>query len=275
MIIRYYGTSASEAWPAMFCACEACQKAVGLGGKNLRTRHQVLIEDSLLIDFPPDTNYHIQQYGLDLKKIKTLLITHSHPDHFYPYDLANRSSQFTNNVPAVEMLDIYGNTTVKKRYSFAMKEYENIDAVIDFHEIAPFDTFITKEGFTVIACEADHDKYEQSLIYIIEKNNKTILFAHDTGIFPEKTWDSLAGMYFHFISLDCTALTRDWREGHMGFEGVNITCDKLKQMGCIDQNTAIVLSHFAHWDGLTHDEIEEIAKKYGYIAAYDNFECEI
>lgn len=31
-----------------------------------------------------DTNYHAQQYHLDLRKVETLLITHSHHDHFFP-----------------------------------------------------------------------------------------------------------------------------------------------------------------------------------------------
>ena len=58
MKITYYGTSASEAWPALFCECEACRLARKYGGKNVRSRSQTLIDDTLLLDFPPDTNYH-------------------------------------------------------------------------------------------------------------------------------------------------------------------------------------------------------------------------
>jgi phosphoribosyl 1,2-cyclic phosphate phosphodiesterase len=275
MKITYFGTSASEAWPAMFCNCEACKKARELREKNLRTRHQALIDESLLLDFPPDTNYHIQQYGLDLRKVKTLLVTHSHPDHFYPFDLANRSSQFTNGKSNLEILDIYGNAAVKKLFFSAMEGFEGIDTVIRFHEIAPFDTFATTDGYSVTALEADHEKREQSLIYKIEKNHKQILFAHDTGIFPEATWEYLRGNYFDYISLDCTGLLHDWRSGHMGFKAVKMTCERLRRMNCIDDNTIVALSHFAHGDGLTHERITEIAEKSGYIAAYDTFACEV
>ena len=76
MKITYYGTSASEAWPALFCECEACRLARKYGGKNVRSRSQTLIDDTLLLDFPPDTNYHAQVLGLNLRKVRTLLLTH-------------------------------------------------------------------------------------------------------------------------------------------------------------------------------------------------------
>ena len=87
MKITYYGTAAGEAWPGVFCSCELCQKARELGGKNIRTRSQALINDDLLLDMPPDNYLHSLYYGLDLSKVKTLLFTHSHSDHCYPGDL--------------------------------------------------------------------------------------------------------------------------------------------------------------------------------------------
>ena len=52
MKIKFLGTAAAEAYPAMFCDCENCKKAESLGGKNIRTRSQALIENDMLIDFP-------------------------------------------------------------------------------------------------------------------------------------------------------------------------------------------------------------------------------
>ena len=273
MKIKYYGSSASEAWPALFCSCSACNAAAELGGKNIRTRHQVQIDDSLLIDFPPDTNYHIRQYGLDLRKIKNLLITHSHPDHFYPYDLANRVSQYTDGITISEMLHIYGNSTVKKIFSSVMKDYQNVEAVMKFHELKPSDNFVTEDHYYVEAFLADHKYDEQSLIYSIAKEKKKILFAHDTGIFPDETWEKLENQYFHCVSLDCTGVTKGWINGHMGFEAVKYTCKRMRRMRCIDDGTVIILSHFAHCTDMTHEKIEKIANENGCLAAYDGFEC--
>ena len=51
MKIQYLGTAAAEGIPAIFCDCKTCQKARKLGGKEIRTRSQAIIDDRLLIDF--------------------------------------------------------------------------------------------------------------------------------------------------------------------------------------------------------------------------------
>ena len=58
MKITYLGTAASEGLPAPFCTCEVCRRAREAGGKSVRTRSQALVDESLLIDFPPDTYLH-------------------------------------------------------------------------------------------------------------------------------------------------------------------------------------------------------------------------
>lgn len=40
MKIQYLGTAASEGWPALFCSCEACEKARKLGGRNILKRRE-------------------------------------------------------------------------------------------------------------------------------------------------------------------------------------------------------------------------------------------
>lgn len=54
MKIQYLGTAA-EGLPALFCECETCKHAAFLGGRNIRTRSQAIIDDALLIDYPADT----------------------------------------------------------------------------------------------------------------------------------------------------------------------------------------------------------------------------
>ena len=49
MKIKYLGTAAAEAFPAIFCNCKYCEEARELGGKNIRTRSQSLVNDDLLI----------------------------------------------------------------------------------------------------------------------------------------------------------------------------------------------------------------------------------
>ena len=69
MKLKYLGTAAAEAFPAVFCNCKYCNEARELGGKNIRTRSQAMINDDLLIDFPADTYAHFLQNGIDGEKI--------------------------------------------------------------------------------------------------------------------------------------------------------------------------------------------------------------
>lgn len=274
MRITYYGTAASEAWPALFCDCKACELARKYGGKNIRSRSQTLIDDSLLIDFPPDTNYHVQVLGLDLRKVRTLLITHSHHDHYFPADIGMRSSNYAEGLGEEKLL-VYGNDVVKKKWEEADKPRENIDQYVTFREISPFETFETPDGYEITALLADHNPPEHSLMYIIKKNGKQILYAHDTGIFPKCVWEFLEGQFFQLVSLDCTALSRDWRIGHMGFQAVDEVCDRLRALKCINGETKLVLNHLAHHGDFTHDKICELENPKGYEVAFDGCFFEI
>jgi phosphoribosyl 1,2-cyclic phosphate phosphodiesterase len=268
MKITYYGTSASEAWPALFCNCKACSLARQLGGKNIRTRSQILIDDTLLIDFPPDTNYHSQRLNLDLQKVCTLLITHSHHDHFFPYDICMRTPNYAAGI-SNNILSVYGNDTVIERLKKVTAEYVGTEQVIELHLLNPFESIVTQDGYKVTALLADHNQPEKSLMYIIERAGKKLLYAHDTGIFPESTWQFIQGMRFDFVSLDCTALSRDWRQGHMGFEAVDIVRARLTKINCMDSDTLIVLNHFAHFEDFTHEKICKMENPKGYEVAYD------
>ena len=45
MQLIYLGTAAAEGIPGAFCSCAICQEARRLGGRNIRTRSQALIDD--------------------------------------------------------------------------------------------------------------------------------------------------------------------------------------------------------------------------------------
>ena len=91
MKLKYLGTAAAEGIPALFCECETCKSARKLGGKNIRTRSQAIIDDKILIDFPADTYMHFLNNNICMSKIKTCIITHSHSDHLYPNDIELRA----------------------------------------------------------------------------------------------------------------------------------------------------------------------------------------
>ena len=60
MQFQYLGTAAAEGWPAVFCRCKYCLEAQRLGGKNIRTRSQAIVNDDLLsgLRFRPKGNLY-------------------------------------------------------------------------------------------------------------------------------------------------------------------------------------------------------------------------
>ena len=72
MKILYMGTAAAEGWPGLFCSCYVCSHARKVGGRNLRIRTQTLLDDELLLDFPPDSDCRALRCGLDAGKLRTL-----------------------------------------------------------------------------------------------------------------------------------------------------------------------------------------------------------
>lgn len=51
MKIKYLGTAAAEGVPGLFCNCPVCMHARLHKGRNIRTRSQAIVDDTLLIDF--------------------------------------------------------------------------------------------------------------------------------------------------------------------------------------------------------------------------------
>ena len=96
MKIKYLGTAAAEGIPGIFCECETCKRAAALGGRNIRTRSQAIIDDTLLIDFPADTYMHYLKWGVPINKIKACIITRSHADHLYLLEIEMRKRGFSH-----------------------------------------------------------------------------------------------------------------------------------------------------------------------------------
>ncbi|MCL2495104.1 MAG: MBL fold metallo-hydrolase [Oscillospiraceae bacterium] len=280
MHLKYFGTAAAEGIPGMFCTCAVCRESLRLGGRNLRTRSQALVDGRLLIDFPPDTYGHMLRGGLDLPSIHALLITHAHQDHLYAQDFENRKPGFAyvGDAGARHETPLRVYATAKAMEHVRTEDRDRIEerGITQLHEIAPFEPF-TVDDFVATAMTADHGAASGPVIYAIERAGAAMLYANDTGFFPEETWEYLAGVkpYFSFVSLDCTGMIRqDYRRGHMALPANAEVRDRLIALGCADENTIFCAHHFSHNGGLTHGDLVNEAAKIGFLVSYDGMEIE-
>ena len=276
MKLKYLGTAAAEGVPALFCDCEVCQKSMKLGGRNIRTRSQAIIDNTLLIDFPPDTYWHFIQHKLPMDKITNCLVTHSHQDHLYAPDIFMRKKGFANFKEPKPVLNFYtGKDGVKK-----------INEIVNGCNMSEAKAHIIKSGdvfdvqdYTITALEASHDKHSDPLLYIIEKDGKSVFYSNDTSEYSEKSWDILKkyGKPISLISLDCTECDKHIEYiGHMNLERCVALCDKLKEIGVAYENTVFVLHHFSHNGGnAVYDDFSKIAAEHNFLVSYDGMEIEI
>lgn len=265
MNIHFLGTAAAEGWPAVFCQCQACKKARIKGGKNIRTRSSVLINNRYLVDFPPDTFVRAIRDGIDLGQIEHILITHSHHDHFYPEDLLMRTKPYAHFL--AKELKIWGNKVVIDKIS------DNKIDTISATRVYPNQKFQAGE-LEVLPLRANHTKQEEALLFIIRQDDKKVFYAHDSDWFLEETWEQLYDSQLDCVIFDCTYGPLDGG-GHMGIPKILKAKEKLFDIGAINKNSVLVITHFSHNGGYLHDELEKLVKDDGLIVAYDGMLLEI
>ena len=79
-----------------------------------------MINEDMLIDFPADTYHHFLTNNIEGDKIKYLLVTHSHQDHFYCEDLEMRHGAFSQDM-RTETLQVYCGKVPTKRCFLTVK----------------------------------------------------------------------------------------------------------------------------------------------------------
>lgn len=272
MKLFYLGTAAAEGMPAVFCNCKYCNEARRLGGKNIRTRSQALINDDLLIDLPPDTYSHFLKQNIQGHKIKYLFVTHSHQDHLYIPELNMRSGAFAHDMQ-VPKLQVFCSEGAYNKINAEIKNPIGFNVTL----IKPFEIVKLPE-YEIISLPARHYSGDNAIFYII-KGDKTILYAHDTGYFYDEVFDYLksSNIVFDLISLDCTNVDLKILDtgGHMGLENIERLVKKLTKIGVINDKTIKVINHFSHNANPLQKVLEKRVKPFGFKVAYDGMKIEV
>ena len=287
MKIQFLGTAAAEGYPALFCECENCKKARERGGKNIRSRSQSLIDDTILIDFCPDTYMHFILHNIDLKEIKHCIITHGHSDHFYESEVPMRGKGFSH--VSTGALNFYAPKDVYKRIENIIKDKKIEKEYIVSHLVEPYKTYDIA-GYKITPLPAVHAGYDvrhddgtrefeyYPVTYIIEKGETSMLYHHDSDFYAEETIEFLKKRKkpFDLVTFDCTnALLPKTYVGHLGLkEGVEYA-RFFKENGLATEKTKFVVNHFSHnGTGSLYDDIKVTAEREGFIASYDGLTVE-
>lgn len=280
MDIKLLGTAAFEGIPALFCRCDVCIKSRELGGKNIRKRSSMLLDNTILFDFTSDILWYVHNYKLDLFNLEYLFVTHSHSDHFNYFDLEAKLKWYANegNPP----LNVYaGDVCIDIVESMAKtmgKAWERFDERLVLNKIQPYSQIKIKD-YLVTALPARHPTCygeEKAFIYLVTHNGKSLLYGNDSAFFYDEVFDYLKDTYLNCIILDCTNGHLQLEPvSHMGFEDNIKVIDILREKNIVDDKTVKISTHFSHNGGIIYDVDEPKFREKGIIMAYDGMEISI
>ncbi len=260
MKITILGAGAAEGIPAIFCRCKTC--ATMRSTKRFYTRTQLLIDNELLIDFPPDSYYRALYAGVNLDTVKFVLITHSHSDHFYPEDFYMRGLESSYNIPPV--LTVYGSEIIAKRLSelkaAALKGnvvckpigkrngYDVYPQSTEYDVVEPYRSF-TAGRYTITPLPSAHVPEEPSYMYAVsDKKGYSFLFACDTAYPDSETLGFLErkNQPFDAVFYDATFGLQPSGYGHMNLDENRRLKEELTQRGIAKSDAVHILTHISH-----------------------------
>ena len=272
MRFQILGTAAAERFPALWCECVYCAEARKNGGRDIRRTACYLLEDDTLIDFGPDIHWQVTEFGIDLTKIRRVLLTHSHGDHLSPLEFLWRKEWFSKVSKDISVIGSPPSLAAILR--FAAEDSSLFSLEKDLH-IRPFPIghgIAMRDGnLEITALDASHAAGKQALNFLLERDGKTIFIGNDSGWPYERTLEILSGRKIDLVIADCTGglLQPDLKNGHMGANTVLQLKNKLSELGCVTSETRCIATHFSHNGGGSQKEFEAFFSPCGIEPAYD------
>lgn len=233
--------------------------------KKLRRTSSILINEHILVDPAPESFFFAKEVlKLDLSKLTDIFLTHSHEDHY------NREAltQFVRE--ARGKVNFYCH---KQTIPFLELPAKIKDMIV----VKPLQVQkqVKVGRLRIMPLAANHEiveTKETALHYEFEQQGNRILYGCDGGWFLAGTWNYLMGRELDAVIFDATVgdYEDDFRiASHNSIPMVRILVSAMKKNHVLNNDSRIVLSHFARTLHESITETEEKMKKEGMICAYD------
>ncbi len=284
MRLTFLGTSAANAFPEAFCLCENCREARRLGGKSLRKRSSLLINEDLLIDMGPDIMAASQMHNINLTGVQYCLQTHPHADHLDLSHFLSRSPDY--GVIGASCLNFYASSqTLQTAAETFRRDMAGFDLLTESGQnnlnlkitsIQPYSPF-QAGSYLVTAFPANHSPNPGAFIYAINQGNSAVLYAADTASFFPQVWDSFQKLKvsFDLVIFDHTYGPLQAESDHLNAEMFINHVQKMKAQGFLKQHGLAYATHIAHEGNPPHPLLSEFAEQNGYSIAYDGLTLNI
>lgn len=238
MKVQLLGTGSADGWPNAFCTCASCCSARANGPHRGQTA--ALVDDVLLIDCGPEVPAAASRHGASLAGVRSLLITHGHPDHVGPAALL-----FRHWAGRREPLDVYAPQGALDLLSDWIAPTDPVQ----LHAIAAGETFETLD-YTVNVLPADHgdSTIGDAVLYDITGIDSTrLLYATDTGPLPAETLQAVTGACFDIVLLEQTfGDVVDHGTRHLDLMTFPEQLRRLRGKGAVVEHTDVIAVHLSH-----------------------------
>jgi adenosylcobinamide kinase/adenosylcobinamide-phosphate guanylyltransferase len=228
------GTGAADGWPNPHCGCASCAGA--RAGGALRGQTSALLDETLLLDCGPETPQAAQRAGLDLTRLRHVLLTHAHPDHCAPAFLLFRA--WVSDAP----LDVLGPPEVVEQ----ARMWVAPDSPVRFVAVAPGERH-TLGAYDVRVLAAAHGVPGSCVLYDVTGPGGRVLYATDTGPLPDTTVQAVAEARFDAVLLEETFgdhVTHG--TDHLDLRTFPDQLRRLREAGAVTRGTDVVAVHLSH-----------------------------
>lgn len=285
MKITFLGTSAAHSSPLPFCKCKLCDSARRLGGKDLRKRASLLVNDDLIIDLGQDLMPASYMHNIDTSKIIYWLQTHSHSDHFSAGHLLTRMAEYATI--DTQTLSLFASMQCIQNMSNKLcKEEHGVDLLgnewqnrlnLNVNCIEPYKQFECG-SYVVTALYSAHDVNDGSYLYLINDNVNSLFYGLDADK-PTLMTETMGYFSDNNIYLDIIVLDHTYGKvnanDHLNTDGFIEVINEMKSRKIIDDKTKVFASHISHEGTLPHDEFVLFANERGYDVAFDGLVLDI
>ena len=268
MEVLLLGTGAADGWPNAWCRCASCRWARSTG--TLRGTTSALVDGRLLLDCGPDAPRQADRAGVGLAEVRTLLLTHAHPDHLAPAALLARSWARPDG-----RLRVFGPGSAID----ACRHWVGPHDDVSLEPLSAGDV-VEVDGFLVRALPASHDAgtttdpaddlARDAVLYdLTAPDGSRLLYATDTGPLPESTVAAVSGAAYDVALVEETFGRRsDHGTGHLDLITFPRELARLRQVGAIGDATQVVAIHLGHHNP-PGDELDRVFASWGARAGYD------
>ena len=277
MKIQFLGTSAAHSFPLAFCRCTSCTECRKHGGKSLRKRASLLINNELLIDLGPDFITSCFEYGIDSSKVWLLLQTHYHSDHFSAGQFYTRFKGYAGEdflpmkvVASQKTLDGMSRKLTHEGYNGDNQESWGDSLFVKPLPIEAMKS-IKVEGYEVTGFDSRHCARTDAFVFLIKKKGRAIFYGTDLLEFSEEIYNFLIR---NKIQLDLLILDQTYGhgikgKGHLNADDVCAIVKKLRKHNILSVKSKVFATHLSHEGHHYHEKQNDIAKANGYEIAYD------